>query len=241
MKIRFMPGSFKDIILSKKYFLLVLVCNIFYCFQAAAQQQSTTKVVTSTFAWTPSRQHTVVKGLALGLNAKPWNDSIAININGMNLELGPMGLILGLWGTAYGLIGHNNDATGERISFFSKYGYGSLTTVPQYATYIKGLSISVFGLIETYNKGVFINGLAGDSYTMEGIQVSGLINHTTELTGASIALLTNNATKVNGVQIGLINKCKSGNVVQIGLFNRIGKRVTPFINLNITKRTKQPI
>ncbi len=213
---------------------LILLLSILIFTQARGQKSSELDVTTTTFAWTPSTKHTRVNGLAVGLNAKPWRDSVAIQINGMNLEMGPMGLVIGLWGTMYGLIGHN-DASGQRISFFSKYGFDSLDTIPLYSTHLNGFSFSMFGLLETYNKGLFINGLAGDSYQMKGVQVSGLINHTSELQGASIALLSNTATKAKGLQIGLINKCLSGNIVQIGLFNRIGSRVMPFVNFSFKK------
>jgi len=73
---------------------------------------------------------------------------------------------------------------------------------------------------------------------MKGVQFSGMLNMTDQMDGVSAALLANVAIKANGLQIGLINNCHSGNVVQIGLFNRIGKRVVPFVNLRF-KRDKK--
>lgn len=164
-----------------------------------------------------------------------WNDTIFVKVNGVNLEVGPLGIIGGLWGAMFGLVGVEND-NGKRISFFSNYGYDSLNeNYPKYGTHINGISVSIGGVSETYNHGFFLNGLSGYCYEIEGVQISGLINNITELKGFSVAALANVATKANGIQIGLINKCQTGNVLQIGLFNRIGKRVLPLLNFRFKK------
>lgn len=178
--------------------------------------------------------------MAMGLTAhawSTWNDTVFVKVNGLNVEVGPLGIIGGLWGTMFGLVG-TRDAKGKRTSFFSNHGYDSLMNVyPKYGTHINGVSVSVGGISETYNHGIFINGLSGYCYEIEGIQISGLINKTVELKGVSIAALANISTKANGIQIALINKCKTGNVLQIGLFHRIGKRVIPFVNCRFKKGT----
>jgi hypothetical protein len=69
-----------------------------------------------------------------------------------------------------------------------------------------------------------------------GLLISGLLNRNYEFNGLSIAGLANVAQKVRGVQVGLINTCETGQVLQIGLFNRIGKRVTPIINFRFRKK-----
>lgn len=99
----------------------------------------------------------------------------------------------------------------------------------------KRLRFSIGGISETYNCGLFLNGLSGFCYKVKGVQISGLINNIQALEGIFIAALGNVTTNARGLQIGLINKCKTGNVVQIGLFNRIGKRVIPFVNFQFKK------
>lgn len=222
----------------KKYFCFILLLSTLFSTLANGQEPPIPEAQTTTFAWTPSGKYTVVKGLAVGLNAKPWNDSVAMQVNGLNLELGPMGLVLGLWGTALGLAGHKDAETGKRISFFRNLEDSFITDHDRYPTKINGVSFSLLGLTETYNKGILINGLAGESRKTKGIQLSGLLNMTDRLDGLSVATLANVAMNANGVQIGLINNCRSGNVVQIGLFNRIGKRVTPFVNFRLRKDKK---
>lgn len=218
--------------------ILIYSLVFFYCFNALGQTNLPAIIDTSFFSLTPATNHKVVNGIAVGLTVHPWsawNDTVYMELNGLNLELGPMGIIGGLWGIMYGLAGVK-DEHGNRTGLFLKHGYDSLySNYPKYGTHVTGVSISLGGISETYNHGLFVNGLSGGCYTIEGVQVSGLINKTAELKGVSIAALANVATKGKGVQIGLINKCKTGNVLQFGLFNRIGNQLVPFVNFRFRK------
>ncbi|MBX2923875.1 MAG: hypothetical protein KF746_16875 [Chitinophagaceae bacterium] len=182
---------------------------------------------------TPVNKHTKIKALALGITpAFGFADEGYINMNGLNLEVGPFGIIGGIWGMMYGLAGVK-DSSGHTASFFSRYGYPDTSELHyiKYGTTINELSASMGGLtVVSVNNGVFINGLAGMNYMSNGIQVSGLINALHKFNGVLIGGFANKAQKGNGLMIGLINNCQSGNLVQIGLFNRIGRRVIPFIN-----------
>lgn len=104
-----------------------------------------------------------------------------------------------------------------------------------YETRVNGISLSLGGITETINSGLFINGLSGIACKTNGIQISGLLNLQDDFNGLLIAGLANNTRKGKGLQIALINNCASGQVFQIGLFNRIGKRALPFINFNFKK------
>lgn len=190
------------------------------------------------FSLTPVNKHKVVNGLAFGLSAHTLSsspDTLSVNVNGINVEVGPFGIIGGTFGLLHGLAGGIFFANlrEESSKHHPKYG----TYHPKYGTHIKGLSISIFGISDTYNYGVFVNGLSSDSYSTRGVQVTGLANTSRHLQGVSIAGIANIAAKAEGFQLGLINNCGTGNVLQIGLFNRIGKRVTPFINFRF-KREK---
>ena len=192
---------------------------------------------------TPSNKNAIVSGIAIGMTAHPWStweDTLYVKVNGLNIEVGPLGIIGGIWGTMFGLAGIK-DTLGNKNSFFSKYGYedSSELTYPKYGTKINGISISLGGLTDTYNRGLIINGLSGTSYQTDGLQISGLLNISYGFKGLMIAGLSNKTNKGKGVQIGLINNCQSGQVLQIGLFNRIGKRVLPFINLRFKRDKNQ--
>ena len=192
------------------------------------------------FHLSPKDKHVVVNGASPGLSIHPWSagtDTCFVEMNGLNLELGPMGIIGGIWGTMYGLVG-GKDGNGNRISFFSGHQYVDSNFNAKYGTFVNGVSVSVGGISETFNKGVIINGLSCFSYKTTGLLVSGLVNSNYEFKGLSIAGLVNVAHVVRGLQIGLINKCTTGQVVQIGLFNRIGKRIVPIINFRFGKESK---
>ncbi|MFT3702623.1 MAG: hypothetical protein QM802_09645 [Agriterribacter sp.] len=219
----------------KVFILFIFLAGLYS--QSFAQQITDPKI--KTVGFTPYRKHiTTINGLAIGLTADPWgeaSDSIYTKVNGLNIELGPFGIIGGIWGTMFGLVGvKGND--GHRDSFFSNYNDTEAPEIiPENITRLNGLSISVGGVSETFNRGIIINGLSSFCHQTNGIQVTGLINHTNQCNGITIAGLANVTNRMNGVQIGLINKCKTGNLVQIGLFNRIGKRVIPFINMRFHK------
>lgn len=191
---------------------------------------------------TPSDKHKIISGLAVGLSLHPWStwkDTTYVRLNGLNIEVGPLGIIGGIWGTMFGFFG-TKDSLEHKSSFFSQYGYQDSLELTNaiYGTKINGLSISLGGVTETFNCGLIINGLSGTSYKTSGVQISGLLNISYEFKGLMIAGISNKTTKGNGVQIGLINNSKTGSILQIGLFNRIGKRVLPFINFKF-KRDKK--
>ena len=188
------------------------------------------------FHLSPKDKHIVVNGASLGLSINPWTDTCFVKMNGLNIELGPLGIIGGIWGTMYGLVGVK-DAKGNTVNFFSRHQFADSVDV-KYGTFVNGVSISVGGIGDTFNNGVIVNGLSCFSYKTTGLLVSGLINRSYECNGLSIAGLANVARVVRGVQIGLINKCATGQVLQIGLFNRIGKRVVPIINFRFRKESK---
>ncbi len=191
---------------------------------------------------TPSDKHRIISGLAIGLTLHPWStwkDTCYVKLNGLNIEVGPLGIIGGIWGSMYGFFG-SEDSLKHKSNFFSRYGYQDSTEL-KYATYgtrVNGISISLGGMSDTYNRGLILNGLSGFSYKTYGVQISGLLNKSYEFKGLMIAGISNKTTKGKGIQIGLINNCKTGQILQIGLFNRIGNRVLPFINLRF-KRDKK--
>ena len=192
---------------------------------------------TVSFHLSPKEKHVVINGVALGWTIHPWStwtDTCFVEMNGLNIEMGPLGIIGGIWGTAFGLIGVK-DEKGNKTSFFSRHQYSDDNFNVKYGTYVNGISVSFGGITETFNKGVILNGLSCTAFKTSGLLVSGLINGNYEFAGLSIAGLANVAQKVRGVQIGLINKCETGQVLQIGLFNRIGKRVMPIINFKFRK------
>lgn len=203
-----------------------------------AQSQESPRTVVRRFSLTPQKHHLHVRGITIGISAHSLEltDTLYTRVDGLNLEIGPMGIIGGLWGTMFGFAGGRDDKN-RRVGFFARHGFKAAREMqyPRYGTHIHGVSISLGGLTEDFSKGLIINGLSGFSYTMSGVQISGLLNESYQTKGVSIAGLVNHATRAHGLQIGLINNCRTGKVVQIGLFNRIGNRIVPFVNLRFGK------
>jgi hypothetical protein len=222
--------------MTKTILIAILIC-LFVQYSSGQNEVRPNNIDTVWFHLSPKDKHIVVNGASLGWAIHPWStwtDTCFVEMNGLNIELGPLGIIGGIWGTMYGLVGVKDD-NGNKISFFSRSQYSDSSFHVKYGTFVNGVSISVGGIGETFNKGVIVNGLSCTSFKTSGLLISGLLNGNHEFNGLSIAGLANVAQKVRGVQIGLINKCETGQVLQIGLFNRIGKRVTPIINFRFRK------
>lgn len=222
----------------RKLLLFCLLAQLFIETKSQIEREPDT-VTRKFFGLTPPKKHSIISGIAFGFTAYPWKDSPYVKVNGINIELGPMGIIGGSFGLLYGLAGQK-DSLGRRNSFFSAYGYEDdpLINNVKHGTWLNGISISLGGIYETTNRGLIINGLSCLSYSTKGVQISGILNVQYEFQGIMIAGIANKTTKGKGLQIGIINNCESGQVVQIGLFNRIGKRVLPIINFNFKKKEK---
>ncbi len=228
---------------SKEKVILLLLLFISGKYLIGQISQIPKDIDTVHFHLSPKEKHVVVKGVSLGWTIHPYSaytDTVFVKLNGLNIEFGPFGLIGGIYGTVFGLLG-TKDRGGNNTNFFSELHFLDSLDYVKYGTHVNGVSISLGGITETYNKGLFINGLACLSYETKGFQISGLINGSRKLKGISMAGIANVAEKANGVQIALINNCGTGNVLQIGLINRIGKRVVPFINFRFKKERKNKI
>jgi len=220
----------------------IFIILLFSTFQSFGQTTTlnTDSLIKIKVGFTPSNQNRIINGLAIGLQVIPFGkqgDMTYCEVNGLNIEVGLLGIVGGVFGPVYGLIG-NPDNDNHIRSFFSQYGYkdsSDLNTMKYGPDKMNGVSISIGGTYGTINSGLMINGLCGGSFKTTGVQISGLINDQYDFKGLLIAGLANHTKKGKGVQIGLINNCESGHVFQIGLFNRIGRRILPFLNFSFKK------
>jgi hypothetical protein len=220
-----------------KTILILLLCWFASHFASAQIETHPNTIDTVCFHLSPKNKHVVINGVAFGLTIHPWvieGDTCFVEMNGLNIELGPLGIVSGIMVTGFGLIGVKDD-DGNRASFFSTHVYLDSNYHATYGTFVNGVSLSIGGISETFNTGVIINGLSCLSHTTTGLLISGLVNVNHESRGVSMAGIANVAQKARGVQIGLINNCETGQVLQIGLFNRIGKRVVPIVNFSFRK------
>jgi hypothetical protein len=202
-------------------------------------QDTARPAYTRNVAWTtPVKKNTTINGLAIGFAATTWKGADFLKINGLNIEMQPLGLLAGMYalgGTISSLSSQKRDTAiqggGELVSrnIFPKRDLAVETK-------INGISLSLGGLLNHGDlSGIGINGIVCFANKMNGIELTGLMNLHYEFNGIMIAGLRNKVTTGKGLQVGLFNTCKSGQVLQLGLMNRIGKRVTPLVNFSFKK------
>jgi hypothetical protein len=180
-----------------------------------------------------------VNGLAVGLGfdskylAKDQNTVNLQKVNGLNLEVNPLGLLFWMFydpsksanveyvqvnGLNISLSGYLRGVSHNGVSV-SLYNYGHT---------MNGLMGSLLHFDTEKSKGVFVTGLSFSSNELTGLSVSPF-NNAGILKGVQLGFLNTNI-EGKGLQIGLVNKSKKMKGLQIGFWNKNGKRTLPFIN-----------
>lgn len=205
-------------------------------------QDSLPKIYVRNVAWaTPVKKNTVINGVAFGyIQAVPWMNADSLKINGLNLDAS----LFCIWGGIYAIVGTlfspfspNNPSKSEEDPLGSRLAFVQKDTV--FATKIKGISIGAGGLASgTKMGGLALNGITSFADEVSGVEITGIMNLHYSFVGVMLAGLRNKVTTGRGLQISLINTCKEGKVVQIGLINRIDKRIIPFVNFSLKRAVK---
>ena len=171
---------------------------------------------------TPVGKNTVINGLAIGFCPVPWGDAQRLSINGVSISASPLDPILAFFAIVYSIGLKREDSTISDRNFYLK----EADTVKDF---FNGLILGSF-TSGPHSNGINVSAVLNHSSTMNGLSISGISNYHYSFNGILIAGLRNKTTKGRGLQIALLNRCKEGKIVQIGLLNKIGKRTTPFIN-----------
>ena len=101
---------------------------------------------------------------------------------------------------------------------------------------MNGLSISFLELGEQFSvQGLQITGLFHFVDKLNGVSITSLGSHYTHFNGVMISGIHNRTNRGRGAQIGLINTATKLNGVQVGLWNRIGNRGFPLINMSLKR------
>ncbi len=116
--------------------------------------------------------------------------------------------------SAFNYVHYTANCSINGVSVFP-FGWG---TSDYYA--LNGIMISTGFANFPKLKGVALNAVGSEFFFLEGISISGIYSF---------------CVKGSGIQISLINYAHEFNGVQIGLLNRIGNRIIPFINLGFDK------
>lgn len=184
---------------------------------------------------TPVGKTARINGLAIGLAARPWVDADSLEVNGLNIELNPISPVFGIhaiMSAPVAIFKRGDDELINSDSFPPPYANRPST--------VNGLTVSSGIWPGTNLNGVSMSLSASFANTSDGLEVSGIMNMHYRFNGVIIALLRNKTTIGKGVQIGLFNSCREGRLLQIGLLNRIGNRVTPIVNLRLNRKDLTP-
>jgi len=166
--------------------------------------------------WTTPTRSKSITGIAIGVQALNSDDK-KLTINGVNADFGALGFIAIPVVALLAIIDAGNE---KPIDLFDDKA----------STIINGISVSIGGEIFVSVHGFNIAGLATHAYKLNGISISGLASVSTQFRGLVIGGIYNSARSGVGIQIGLINNCKNLKGLQIGVWNKSGKRGLPFIN-----------
>jgi hypothetical protein len=209
--------------------LLVFSLTVF------GQQES---LKTAVFSLTPRTKNVdKVNGLSLGMGFSISQKSSIKEINGLNVEVNPLSLIIVLFDDP----SRRGFSTSSTLSI-NGLSIGSGHSNQNDEVAYTGLEIAMFNTGFACN-GISINGFYNYSVKLNGIHFSGIATISKTANGLFIAV-NNNSETMNGLQLGLINKSIHFNGLQLGIFNKsksqkglqVGfwninnKRSMPFIN-----------
>lgn len=183
------------------------------------------------FGTSPSKNVRNVNGVMFKYFDEDENN-IPKKINGLGLGLNPVGLFFPALLLVYlpdaGKWNLNNDYGIVPENEMNKINGVQLSLINMEPTVTNGLEINVSSNINTYA-------------TTNGAALSPFFNLHHEVKGVSVAPLANIGQKCRGLQIGLYNSCKDFRGIQIGAWNKNGKRKLPLINWNFKKQEKKEL
>jgi hypothetical protein len=168
-----------------------------------------------------------INGLCLTLLPPDLFDEInnPKQVNGINLQPDALSLMMDLMLSVHLLL--DKEARGR---YFNTYIDSS--ALENDIFYVNGLNIGISSPTSQLSvKGVNIQGAYTFASELKGLSITPLVSKTINHNGLIISGLCNKSYKGKGVQIALVNDCKDCKGVQLGLINRMGKRIIPFINL----------
>ena len=188
------------------------------------------------FWFTPVGHSTQINGLALGLMATPLKENDQLVIHGLNVTIDPFVAIATFY-TVFGTVFSPFIPAKYDIAGYIGNPHIFMKEAQGCPSVIHGLSIGT-GNYGAEMRGVSINAFNSMNNVMEGVEVTTFRNLHYAIRGVMIGMFRNKTAKGKGLQIGLINNCREGRLVQIGLINKIGKRTIPFFNCSLKRKKK---
>lgn len=127
---------------------------------------------------------------------------------------------------------HNHDSTYLTNNINQINGLSIILFTTESSFQNNGVCINTCANIYYKNNGLNITAIVSMNYEVNGLALTGLTNEIYKLNGVAISGLVNKSYHANGLQIALFNEAKNMKGVQLGLWNKIGNRSLPFINLS---------
>lgn len=98
---------------------------------------------------------------------------------------------------------------------------------------LNGVSISLFEFGEQFLiQGLHVTAFFHNVDKLNGLSITSIAGQYKHFNGVMISGILNKTNRGKGLQIGLINSAAKLNGIQIGLWNRIGEKGFPLINMN---------
>lgn len=185
--------------------------------------------------WTlPVSKNTTINGLAIGLEPRFWGKAKKLKINGLAISAAPWDIVPVTYSLFEALASFSRKI--DTLPNWKRTSFNSPDLYPEPDS-TRDFILTNGLILGSINAAIVSNGvnivLMNTSGTINGLAISGLFNHHYLFRGVLIAGLRNKVTKGRGLQVALFNTCREGYVVQIGLINKIGNRIIPFVNLSI--------
>jgi hypothetical protein len=174
---------------------------------------------TRNIAWFTPCGATKINGVAVGFFQALNVNKRLLTINGINADLGFI--------------------ANMSVPFFifspvlSKKKVRELQIIDTTSVRVNGLSLSWGGEIDIAVNGINLAFGVTAGSDLNGISVTGVFSKCNVFRGICISGMNNIAVKGVGIQIGLVNYCKDLKGIQLGLWNKSGKRGLPLINWGI--------
>ena len=218
-----------NFILQQKKVLLFCLFLLPLCLQAQTDSTSKSYRVRNIAWFTPSGANEI-NGVAIGLQAVNI-DFKPLKINGLNADIAMASMFLLPYAVDYHLSSRKKkDAVNDSPMLSVKKQRDGYMEYDSAMVVINGISLSMGGEQDATINGINIAGGLTGVVALNGISVSGLFTRSQQFNGISIAGIHNYSVYGRGIQIGLVNHCRKLKGLQIGLWNKSGKRGLPFIN-----------
>jgi len=216
--------------------LLVVLCGHW----AHAQDSSHHEYRKRYVLWFTPSHINEINGVALGIFNNPHLfDEDSVKIRGINIGVDPLVIFAAPYAVMLGLF---SPVTLKDTTKYNRNVRLDMADIEPSLVKISGLNLSPLGTLiggdQTRINGLSLAGVVLLVNELNGCSIACGVNRVNTFNGMMIAPIQNKVLKGNGLQIGLFNYCEDCRGVQIGLLNKMGKRVTPFINMQFGKRKR---